>query len=74
MDILEIKEACYMYLLEKNIIRLRDGNCYGCQNNRPGQNDHMQGGCLCEWEETVYQYLTDAVNGFNVLLYADVVR
>ena len=42
-----------MYILEKIIIRLRDGNCYGCQNDIPGQHDHMQGGCLCEWEETV---------------------
>ena len=73
MDILEIRRYVTC-ILEKIIIRLRDGNCYGCQNDIPGQHDHMQGGCLCEWEETVNQYLADAVNGFNVLLYAGVVR
>ena len=57
----ELIKHCYHYLLERQIVHLRDGNCLGCQNDCPGQKDHKEGGCLSECNELVIKYFAEAV-------------
>ena len=49
---------CYLYLLEKEISALALKNCFGCQNDSPGQRSHMSYGCLAEWTDVVQYYLS----------------
>ena len=35
--------------------------CYGCQEDCPGQRDHMAVGCLTDWSELVQNYLPIAL-------------
>ena len=45
-----IVNSVYAYLMQMEFrLRIRQ-QCYGCQFDRPGQEDHMSGGCLDEDE------------------------
>ena len=56
---------------EKNIIARAHNNCHGCQQDSPGQRDHMEFGCLCEWEDLVYQYYPESVAAFSRRLFVN---
>ena len=70
----ELIKHCYHYLLERQIVHLRDGNCFGCQNDCPGQKNHMEGGCLSEWNESVNKYFAEAVIKFDRGVFLQVTR
>ena len=36
-------------------------NCYGCRVDHPSQVQHMDNGCLMEWESAVEQYYEDTL-------------
>ena len=74
---LEIRDLiclCYIYILERNIIARAHNNCHGCQQGSPGQQDHMESGCLSEWEDLVYQYYPEAVAAVSRPFFAEVCR
>ena len=64
----------YMFILERDILARAHNNCYGCQQEAPGQLDHMESGCLSEWKDLVYQYYPEAVRAFSRPLFAEVCR
>ena len=70
----DLIRLCYIYILERDIIARAHNNCYGCQQDSPGQRDHMQSGCLSEWEDLVYQYYPESVATFSRALFAEVCR
>ena len=74
LEIRDLIRLCYIYILEKNIIARAHNNCHGCQQDSPGQRDHMESGCLSEWEDLVYQYYPEAVAAFSRPLFAEVCR
>ena len=50
-----IMQRCFIMGCLYKIERLAKFNCYGCENDRPSQIDHMQG-CLDEFENTIEAY------------------
>ena len=64
-EIRDLIRLCYIYTLERDIITRAHNNCYGCQQVSPRQRDHMENGCLAEWEDLVYQYYPEAVATFS---------
>ena len=74
LEIRDLIHLCYIYILEKNIIARAHNNSHGCQQDSPGQRDHMESGCLSEWEDLVYQYYPEAVAAFSRPLFAEVCR
>ena len=64
----------YIYILERDIIARAHSNCFGCENDSPGQRDHMSNGCLSEWNDMVHLYFTEAVTSFSRPLFAEVCR
>ena len=54
-----ITQLLVRHLLYMGIKDLRDRNCEGCMFNAPGQKDHMDGGCLDDWENVVHLYLAN---------------
>ena len=63
-----------IYILERDIIARAHNNCFGCENDSPGQRDHMSNGCLIEWEDMVHLYFTEAVTSFSRPLFAEQCR
>ena len=51
LEIKDLIRLCYIYILERDIIVRAHYNCYGCQQEAPGQRDHMENGCLADWED-----------------------
>ncbi len=68
----DLKRLCYIYILERDIIARAHDNCYGCQQDSAGQIDHMENGCLSDWEDLVHQYYLEAVAAFSMPLFAEV--
>ena len=50
------------FLTNQLPISLRYSKCIGCEYDLPGQRDHMEGGCLTEWNETVDKYFSEVKN------------
>ena len=44
----ELIHLSYIFILERDILARAHNNCYGCQQEAPGQLDHMESGCLSE--------------------------
>ena len=70
----ELIHLSYIYILEREIIARAHNNCFGCEQGAPGQRDHMESGCLSEWEDLVHQYYPEAVMAFSRPLFAEVCR
>ena len=68
----ELIHLSYIYILEREIIARAHYNCFGCEQGAPGQLDHMESGCLSEWEDLVHQYYPEAVMAFSRPLFAEV--
>ena len=51
LEIKDLIHLCYIYILERDIIARAHYNCYGCQQEALGQRDHMENGCLADWED-----------------------
>ena len=68
----ELIHLSYIYILEREIIARAHYNCFGCEQGAPGQRDHMESGCLSEWEDLVHQYYPEAVMAFSRPLFAEV--
>ena len=73
-EIKDLTRLCYIYILERDIIARAHYNCYGCQQEAPGQRDHMEIGCLADWEDLVHQYYHEAVMAFSRPLFAEICR
>ena len=73
-EISDLIRLCYIYILERDIIARAHYNCFGCEQEAPGQRDHMQSGCLSEWDDLVHQYYPEAVMAFPRPLFAEVCR
>ena len=41
LEIIDLIHLCYIYILERDIIARAHFNCFGCENESPGQRDHM---------------------------------
>ena len=74
LEIKELIRLCYIYILERDIIARSHYNCYGCQQEAPGQRDHTENGCLADWEDLVHQYYPEAVMAFSRPLFAELCR
>ena len=74
LEIRDLIHLTYIYILERDIIARAHYNCFGCENESPGQRDHMSNGCLSEWEDMVHLYLTEAVTSFSRPLFAEMCR
>ena len=74
LEIKDLIRLCYIYILERDIIARAHYNCYGCQQEAPGQRDHMENGCLADWEDLVHQYYPEAVMAFSRPLFAELCR
>ena len=70
----ELIHLSYIYILERDILARAHNNCHGCQQDSPGQRDHMESGCLSEWKDLVHQYYPEAVAAFSRPLFAEVCR
>ena len=71
LEISDLIRLCYIYILERDIIARDHNNCHGCQQDSPGQRDHMQTGCLSGWEDLVYQYYPESVAAFSRPLFTE---
>ena len=49
----EVLRETHRYILHDSFNDIVRDNCYGCQYDRPGQRDHMIGGCLDEDREAL---------------------
>ena len=74
LEIRDLIRLCSIYILERDIIARSHYNCHGCQQEAPGQRDHMESGCLSEWEDLVHQYYPEAVMAFSRPLFAEICR
>ena len=74
LEIKDLIRLCYIYILERDIIARSHYNCYGCQQEASGQRDHMENGCLADWEDLVHQYYPEAVMAFSRPLFAELCR
>ena len=70
----ELIHLSYIYILERDILVRAHYNCFGCEQEAPGQRDHMESGCLCELGDLVHQYYPEAVMAFPRPLFAEVCR
>ena len=70
----ELIHMCYMYILERDILGRAQMECFGCQHDSPGQRDHMDGGCLAEWQEKVERFLPESLLNMSRPLFAEVCR
>ena len=70
----ELINICYMYILERDILGRAQNKCFGCEQDSPGQRDHMDGGCLAEWQEKVERYLPESLMSVSRPLFAEVCR
>ena len=68
LEISDLIRLCYIYILERDIIARAHYNCFGCEQEAPGQRDHMQSGCLSEWEDLVHQNYPEAVMAQDLYL------
>ena len=59
----ELIHLSYIYILEREIIARAHYNCFGCEQEAPGQQDHMESGCISE--DLVHQYYPEAVMAFS---------
>ena len=74
LEIKDLIRLCYIYILERDIIARAHYNCYGCQQLALSQRDHMENGCLADWEDLVHQYYPEAVMAFSRPLFAEICR
>ena len=74
LEIKDLIRLCYIYILKRDIIARAHYNCYGCQQEAPGQRDHMENGCLADWEDLIHQYYPEAVMAFSRPLFAEICR
>lgn len=66
----KVCDKCLIFYLKAHLIhgkvqKLAAQNCYGCKNDRPGQKDHMEAGCLSEISEQVSAYYEEADRAMN---------
>jgi hypothetical protein len=52
----DLSEELALFILRREILQLMEENCYGCCVDHPSQRQHMEGGCLMEWEDAVDMY------------------
>ena len=74
LDIYKLINFCHMYILKRDIQGRANNNCYGCQNDSPGQRDHMEAGCLSDYSERVQRYYPEAIVNLSRPLFAEVCR
>ena len=48
-----------LYFYRDAITNCTKEHCYGCEADRPGQRDHMEGGCLTDWIGAVDKYFPE---------------
>ena len=70
----EMIHLSYIYILERDILARAHNNCFGCEQETAGQRDHMESGCLSEWENWMHQYYPEVVMAFSRPLFAEVCR
>ena len=70
----ELIHLSYIYILERDVLARAHNNCHGCQQDSPGQRDHMESGCLSEWKDLVHQYYPESVAAFSRALFAKICR
>ena len=62
----DLSEELALFILRREILRLMDENCYGCRVDHPSQSQHMEGGCLMEWEDAVDTYFHRSLLNLSV--------
>ena len=72
-NLYQLINFCYIYILMRDIKARTFNNCHGCEQDCPGQSDHIPG-CLSEWGEMVERYFTEAVLSFSRPLFAEICR
>ena len=59
-SIVSITEMITTYLVSGDIRRRTISTCYGCSVDHPSQLQHMDNGCMMDWEDAVTQYYEEA--------------
>lgn len=52
----DILKDVYQYCIQTEFRNMVNNNCYGCTNDRLGQMDHMQMGCLSDRDQLIENY------------------